>query len=230
MAYLVAFRRRALLPRLAATFCACVEPSQFNLRLLHSRCYQRCLEIVAGVHFGPDYAYAATDTNLVAILLGCGLALLLWELPTKLPAFALHPVMALVSLIAIGILAQLPERMQDIWATPAVAPFAAILVLQGIAYDYRILDTRVMRYLGRISYGVYVWGFVAIAFTHRIRHEVKHTLVFGVVIAIASASYYAVERPIQSFGRRWLISRNRHSLGSRFHPIPHESMAGEEGL
>jgi peptidoglycan/LPS O-acetylase OafA/YrhL len=172
--------------------------------------------LFAAIHFGKAYAYAATETNLVAILLGCGIALLLRERPTLLPEFALRPYMAVVSIIVICALAQVPAQPQVAWAVPSAAPFAAILVLQAIAYDWRILRTRVMRFLGRISYGIYLWGFVAIALCHRLGHEFKHTLVFAFAIAAASISHYAIERPVQSFGRRLLASTKDNALSTWF--------------
>lgn len=162
--------------------------------------------LYAAVHIGSDYAYASTETNLTAILLGCALALLLRERPMLLPELVLRPFMAVVSVIAIGAFAQLPALQQGAWGVPAAAPFAAVLVLQAIAYDWRILKTGVMRFLGRISYGIYLWGYVSIALCHRLGHDVKHTLIFGFAIAIASLSHYAIERPVQSLGRRWLAA------------------------
>jgi peptidoglycan/LPS O-acetylase OafA/YrhL len=67
----------------------------------------------------------------------------------------------------------------------------------------------VAHYLGRISYGVYLWGFVAKAIVERLGHGVAHALLLAVVIALASVSYYLIERPMQSLGRRWLNSRSQ---------------------
>jgi peptidoglycan/LPS O-acetylase OafA/YrhL len=158
------------------------------------------------------YATLATETSSSAILFGCGLALLLWYFPRSLPAFAMRPIMAPISLAMLLALAQLPVIPQWIWGIPVGIPFAAIIVLQAIAYEWPILENRVARYLGRISYGVYLWCFVAKAIVERLGHGLEHTLLLPVVIALASMSYYLIERPIQSLGRRWLDSRNRRAL------------------
>ena len=152
------------------------------------------------------YGTLATETSSSAILFGCGLALLLWHSPRSLPALALKPSMMPISLAILLALAQLPEIPQWIWGLPVGIPFAAIIVLQAIAYEWPILENPVAHYLGRISYGIYLWGFVANATVEWFGHG-KYILLFPVVVALASMSYYLIERPIQSLGRRWLNSR-----------------------
>jgi len=165
----------------------------------------RILTAYRGSYF---YATLATETSSAAILFGCGLALLLWHSPKRLPALALEDFMTPISLLVILELAQLPERMQTVWGLPLAIPFASIVVLQAIVYEWAILENRVAHYLGRISYGVYLWGFVAKAVVGWLGHGVKHTLLFLIVIALASLSHYLIERPMQSLGRRWLASRS----------------------
>jgi peptidoglycan/LPS O-acetylase OafA/YrhL len=156
------------------------------------------------------YGTLASETSSSAILFGCGLALLLWYSPRRLPALAIQPFMAPVSFAILLALAQLPEIPQWIWGLPVGIPFAAIIVLQAIAYEWPILENPVAHYLGRISYGVYLWGFVANAIVERCGRG-RYILLFPVVIALASMSYYLIERPIQSAGRRWLASRSRRA-------------------
>jgi peptidoglycan/LPS O-acetylase OafA/YrhL len=55
-----------------------------------------------------------------------------------------------------------------------------------------------------------LWGFVANAMVEWFGHG-KYILLFPVVIALASMSYYLIERPIQSLGRRWLDSKSRRA-------------------
>jgi peptidoglycan/LPS O-acetylase OafA/YrhL len=68
-------------------------------------------------------------------------------------------------------------------------------------------------FLGRISYSVYLWGFVAIAFIQRFGHDRFHLPVLAVDIALGTASYFLIERPIQSFGRK-LIEKPRLAVSS----------------
>jgi peptidoglycan/LPS O-acetylase OafA/YrhL len=157
------------------------------------------------------YALLATETSSSAVLVGSGLAILLRHYPERLPAIALKPIMGPLSAVVILALAQLPDHPQEIWGILVCIPFAAILIIQSIAYEWRILENPVAHYLGRISYGIYLWGFVAQAIVVWIGHEVKHTLLFAVVIALASISHFLMERPIQSFGRKWLATRRVQS-------------------
>ena len=164
--------------------------------------------VFSSTHIDYLYGTNATETTSSAVLIGCGLALLLWYSPSLFPPFVLRPFLAPVSLVLLLLLAQLPNRPQVIWAETACAPLAAIIVLQAITYEWWILENPVARYLGRISYGIYLWGFVALAVTHSNRHLGHGYVVFMVVIALASISHYLVERPMQAVGRKWL-----HSMG-----------------
>lgn len=170
---------------------------------------------IFAAYFG-SYAYAtlATETSSVAVLVGCGIALLLWYSPERLPAIAMRPFMAPISLAVILALGLLPEHAQEIWGVLVGVPFAAIIILQAIAYEWRFIENRAAWFLGRISYGVYLWGLVAKGISGWFGHSLNHTLPFVVVIALASISHYLIERPIQSFGRRWLASRRHHAPSS----------------
>jgi peptidoglycan/LPS O-acetylase OafA/YrhL len=49
---------------------------------------------------------------------------------------------------------------------------------------------------------------VAIAIVQRAGLDRGHVAVFALVIALASVSYFFVERPVQVFGRKWLNQRS----------------------
>jgi peptidoglycan/LPS O-acetylase OafA/YrhL len=169
------------------------------------------------VGFGghPVYAELATETASCAALIGCALALLLWYWPHKLPRWALHPFLTPVSVVALLGIGQLPREAQLIWGVPLSIPFCAIVVLQAATYEWRFLDNPVAVYLGRISYSVYLWGFVAIALVQRLGHDKFHLECFAIVIGLGSASYFLIERPIQAFGRK-LTSK----LQAKLSPTP----------
>jgi peptidoglycan/LPS O-acetylase OafA/YrhL len=83
---------------------------------------------------------------------------------------------------------------------------------QAITYEWWLLENPVGRYLGRISYSVYLWGMVAIAIVERMGHDWLHLPVFAVVIVIGSVSHFLIERPFQSLGKKW--SRPREPIPS----------------
>jgi peptidoglycan/LPS O-acetylase OafA/YrhL len=158
------------------------------------------------------YAELATETASCAIFAGCALALLLWQSPKRLPRLVLAPWLAPISLLAILGLAQLPRNAQLWWAVPLAIPFAAVLILQAIAYEWRVLENPIGRFLGRISYGIYLWGMVAITIAQRVGLDRGHVVVFALVIALASLSYFLVERPAQIIGQKWLNRRKEWKL------------------
>jgi len=160
--------------------------------------------LAAGFHGNYVYAELATETAASAPLIGCILALFLWHSALRLPRFVLHPILTPISLAVIIGLGQLPRDAQLFWGVPLGLPFAAILVLQAITYEWRLLENPVARYFGRISYSVYLWGLVAVEIVRRIGHDRFHLPAFAVAIAIGSASYFIVERPFQSLGRKWM--------------------------
>ena len=164
--------------------------------------------LAAGFHGAHGYAELSTETVSYAALVGCMLAILLWHAPHRMPRFVLHPVLTPISLAVILALGLLPANAQQVWGIPLGLPFAVILILQAIIYEWRLLENPVAHYLGRISYSVYLWGLVAIEIVRKIGHDRYHLSAFAVAIAIGSASYFIIERPFQSLGRR-LISRSK---------------------
>jgi len=170
-----------------------------------------------GVGFGghPVYAELATECASCAALIGCALALLLWYWPRKLPRWVLHPALMPVAVVALLAIGQLPREAQLIWGVPLSIPFCAIVVLHAATYEWRLLDNPVAEYLGRISYSVYLWGFVAIALVQRLGHDKFHLECFAIVIGLGSASHFLVERPIQVFGRKWVSK-----LQAKANPTP----------
>lgn len=154
----------------------------------------------------PGYAALATETSSGGVLIGCGIALVLWYRPADLPAFTLRPLVGAFSLAMVLMLAQLPARLQDLCGVVAAIPFAAIIVLQAVTYAWRVLENPISRFLGQISYAIYLWSIVASALVRRLGHSGKHTLLFLFAIIIATISQYLIEKPAQSFARRWLAA------------------------
>jgi peptidoglycan/LPS O-acetylase OafA/YrhL len=159
---------------------------------------------------GSLYISFATETNTAAILIGCGIALLLWLEPSRFPSFCLHPAIGAISLVALIALAQVPEHAQLRWAIPPAILFSAIVVVQAITYEWRVLENPVARFLGRSSYAIYLWGLVARQVAKQFANGIRPVVMILSVIAIATISQYLVEKPAQWFGRWWLArARNR---------------------
>ena len=88
---------------------------------------------------------------------------------------------------------------------------------QGVAH--RILVSPPMRWLGRISYGIFLWHLIVLAFAFQALHIFYFTGRFWTValvtlvgsIAVAQLSWALVEQPIQRWGRRRSARARRRS-------------------
>jgi peptidoglycan/LPS O-acetylase OafA/YrhL len=160
---------------------------------------------VTAVWVSAKYPLNATDANASALLCGCAMALLIWTSRRAIPAALFHPVIATLALGGSAVLGQLPKT-QYVWAILGV-PLHAIILLQAVTYGWRILENRAAYFLGRVSYGVYVWQFVAIWLVRHMHLEtgpVSWIAIPAAAVLFAAISHYAIERPAQSVGRRLL--------------------------
>jgi peptidoglycan/LPS O-acetylase OafA/YrhL len=134
----------------------------------------------------PSWVYNATDTNAAALLVGCYLGVARpreWRL-------ARWSVPALLALMFLPVFGE--DGPALLWGG-----FAAIALGVGaIQYAHTRpswLETPLLVWLGKISYGLYLWHYVFI----RSDLPTGPALVFAV--AAAAASWYLVEEPV----RRW---------------------------
>ncbi|MBA2892783.1 acyltransferase family protein [Nonomuraea soli] len=86
-----------------------------------------------------------------------------------------------------------------------LAPVAADASLPG-----RLLGSPVMAYLGRISYGIFLWQFVVLYAWYELTGQQQWTggfltnllAVSAITVAVSDVSYRLVERPLQRLGAR----------------------------
>jgi peptidoglycan/LPS O-acetylase OafA/YrhL len=67
---------------------------------------------------------------------------------------------------------------------------------------YTMLSSKPATYLGRISYGVYLFHIPVNQVVFRVMHRDPFPLDFLLTVALASTSYFAMERPIMAYARR----------------------------
>ena len=70
----------------------------------------------------------------------------------------------------------------------------------------RFFEFGPLAWIGRISYGIYLWHIVIFGMLPRLKWPLgpfTWPAVFLLTIAVAAASFYALERPIPRFKRRY---------------------------
>ena len=179
----------------------------------------------AAAHFGPlgsGFAFLAASQlpgNLAEFLLGASAALLVQFVSLNgrpQPAAWMLDLMFVLGLLIPSVwlwqvvLSAGAEYWLGHWGM-IVAPLALGLPLSvsvlGLYWGSRVgnflLANRVIYFLGLISYSLYLWHFVVMQQVQRLigntyaslPHSVTFPLMAAAVIAVASASYYLVERP-----------------------------------
>lgn len=173
----IALRRR---PRLLLGLCATGAVGSMLLRYAMSG--------------GTGYrAYFGTDTRLDGLLIGVGLAVLMRRQLRYSPTLAMAGAGALVgcALVPIG------HRTVELVAMPFVASTAAALVLLYAVGSGRWLTSPPLTWVGRRSYGIYLWHYPVVVLVARFQPSwpVRLCVVLGVTWVLAVLSWRFIERP-----------------------------------
>lgn len=152
--------------------------------------------------WGPDAAYWATPARLGEILVGALLAFVLRRASLRSGISKLAPLALLVLAVAVVTFPASSGPAYEGWLPlVAVASGALILGLQVDGICRRALSLAPLVALGKISYGVYLvhWPVFVIADADRVGFDgaALTALRFAITLAIAVASYFALERPIR---------------------------------
>ena len=168
------------------------------------------LSLAAQVHFATvntDRAYYGTDTRLYQLLAGALLTACL-ALTTR----RLHPrpahVMAVLGFAGVLLVGSGLWHVNPSWRGIA-ATGTAVLLLTGLAQAEKsplsqVLAFRPMAYLGRISYGTYLWHWpmiLALQSVLDIGPVTTAVLTFGLATGLAALSYELLEIPIRKWPR-----------------------------
>jgi peptidoglycan/LPS O-acetylase OafA/YrhL len=154
----------------------------------------------------PQRIYLSFDTRFDTLLVGCLMAVapLPW-LHKPAARFVMIPILALA---VASLTLQWTSHALYLIGFPLIALLAAWLILAAMTANYDGLLRRSLRwgpinYVGRISYGVYLWH-MPIALTLFSVLPTQSFVVFALTciltLIIASASYHWVEQPIL---KRW---------------------------
>jgi peptidoglycan/LPS O-acetylase OafA/YrhL len=150
---------------------------------------------------GSAYAYNAFDTRFDNIAVGCLLAVLAFQdgfqrLVANRGRWL--PVAALVLVVASRALTPGAYHYSIGYTFDAILIAAAIILL--IQRPWRWLDYSAVRYVGAISYPMYLYHIWGLGFAHRLSHNLYAVLILGfaATIGMSAASYHLLEKPILS--------------------------------
>jgi peptidoglycan/LPS O-acetylase OafA/YrhL len=145
---------------------------------------------------GWEPAYFRFDTRLSGLILGCLLAF--WQ-----PNVGRWVPIALLSLCAVMVMDTFMLRTGLTAAVPAVEIASAVLVLACVTAPERLRAIALLAYLGRLSYGMYLWHF-PLVYWMRDRYEWPVTLAVGGLFAVAMAAltYHFVDVPLRRLRMR----------------------------
>ena len=159
-------------------------------------------------HVDQAYFYASFDTRMDALMVGCLFATLLkrgalysfWRaLCSKF--FMLLPLAALLCSMRFG--HTLLPRYRDVIAFAIDPVLIALMMVQLISFSNhsyaRWIESPLMRFLGRISYSLYLYQQLTLGFALKLfaNQSVVTQLLAAVAVTVmaASFSYYVIERP-----------------------------------
>jgi len=164
----------------------------------------------------PSYVYSAFDTRIDQLLIGCLLAVSLrrrilssfWNSACSHAAMPFVTVAAIVVSIYIGPLL-LPRYRHVIGFTLEpllMAVFLAQVIALSSARIWTWLDAAPVRYLGRISYSLYLYQQITLYPVRGLLRAypvpIQLLAAVAVTIAVASLSYYFIERPFLQWKHR----------------------------
>ena len=158
-------------------------------------------------HFDQAYFYAAFDTRLDSLMVGCLLAVLLkrgvfmslWQAACRNIVMPLLTCTLLLASIFAG--PMLVPRYRDLIGFAVDPLLVAVIIVQMLALSSTAylnwLEWSWVRFLGDISYSLYLWQQTTLSLSAHLHLPlpIKLAVAVAFTIAVASLSYYVVERP-----------------------------------
>jgi peptidoglycan/LPS O-acetylase OafA/YrhL len=156
-----------------------------------------------------DYLRYAFESRLDNILYGCLLAIMvrtgrLQKMLSSITSFQLLPLLLVFGLAwSVWLEENVGPGFHYLGGMTVDAILITLLLAQFIALSagpfWSWLDSRPLRFLGRISYSLYLYHFTIIALVHHyignLRWSLQVVTALGLTIAVATLSYNFIERP-----------------------------------
>ena len=164
--------------------------------------------------------FYSLDTRLDGLLMGCALAVLMTLKPEQLIKRAgrlpFIPVIALLLIALVALTADGNSTSTAFWSIAAVGVLTCVVVFYFVTNQNGLLqhffEWRPLVFLGRISYGVYLWHYIIFKFMIDYLHlSWLTTFLLGGLLALAISllSYYIIEQPILSLKSRFAVPAPR---------------------
>jgi peptidoglycan/LPS O-acetylase OafA/YrhL len=181
--------------------------------------------VVLYLNLPPDWTYKASDARLDSIAYGCWLAVVFARFPKLLDgvrAVRWPVLIAAVGILAISLVIRDPLFRETVrYSLQGVAIIAFFIALYAgfsAGQGATMLETTPMVWLGRLSYGAYLWHFVPLDATLSLlgaRHPEQLPLALRLCVALGATT--------MTFGLAWLsytfiavpFTRLRHHFAPR---------------
>ena len=152
-----------------------------------------------------EYLYGATDCRLIPLLLGAlaSMAFLWKKLPAKFVTSRWFDRLALMSFLAAVVLASrfsVPNissyRVMP-WFALALTIIILWMVTRSRSIVHSVLSFPPLLWIGRVSYGLYLWHHFFVAFVRDQAWPMSMKLGVGIALSfvVTTLSYYLLERP-----------------------------------
>jgi peptidoglycan/LPS O-acetylase OafA/YrhL len=161
-----------------------------------------------------DVMYYSTDTRIDALLIGCAASMIyMWKLvPASFFKTAYFNLLVFVMYIG-AVWVFFNASSKDISLYTALLPLftasTAIIILWLMTREktpvHFLLENKFLGWIGKISYGLYLWHFLAYEFSKETFSSAEVQITAGIILAFAvsALSYYLVEQPFLKIKNRF---------------------------
>lgn len=148
-------------------------------------------------HATPARLYYSIDTHADGLIIGCILA----AIPVRDKAHTIVICLAYLAAVALGAFCfvGVPMTADQVWEFPMLAALSAFVIMgaQQKGLFRAVLCAPPLVFIGRISYGIYLWHWPLFQYAHKFPHHMSPAIPLGTAVAAAAISYFTVEVPFR---------------------------------